>query len=68
MARWTVGALKLLLEHLPDERLVVTPGPDHSYRPATVYRATAILGVDGDLFEGPSTDGAEAEVDVLVVL
>lgn len=37
----TVGALKVKLANIPDSVPILTPAPDHSYRPADIYIATA---------------------------
>lgn len=38
---FTVRDLKKLLEGCPDDAVVVVPGSDHQYYPATVYVADA---------------------------
>jgi hypothetical protein len=65
-----VRQLKEQLAGVPDEALVVVPGPDHSYRPALVDSTKALLFYEGRSIvigeDSDQEDGKPVRVDVLV--
>jgi hypothetical protein len=43
----------------PDDAVLVVPAPDHSYRPASLNKGTALFSQDGHISEDFETDDPE---------
>jgi hypothetical protein len=58
----TAKRLREWLANVPDDALLVQPASDHSYRPVSVAKATALFHKDGSISEDFGEDSTpEAE-------